>query len=503
MSSPLGQERTLKPRVFVSHSHKDEVYARKIVSWLEKIGFEPWASFEECSDKYRVEIDSALLSCNIFLLIASKDAFSSVEVRREINVAGSASLEKPIAYYRLDGAGHNREGFLTLLSEKQYIQASRLNLELARLAEYLFEIWDGNTNEDIRHQRKELIQNSIAIEEANLMRWRDKLWNLRLDANNNPRKLSSADRDILQTEAKRLGIIVSIDDENQSFSFNKSSFQRDLIGIIAKRRIDAAMVNQIETKRLECSVSEGLAVTLLNKRLEKIDYLVHLSLTKSAGKLNHWLALEIKKAQNKHLGASAKDKLSGNSFSFKQLIWPLEYYRNGACELKMDVMSLSLAGGSIRFHGLQGRKPFSFSTSVQVTNIATGTNHLLINLDGYETRIVLRLDKNSTDYGNLLQFLAGTTEHPIENPNSDHDPNTSSNIETQEKCLPSSDDKTNSDHENISIEAQNPDHARIDSQGSDEPDSFFYIIVAIVVVLAIGGIAVREIFQALASVFGA
>ena len=89
---------TQKPNVFISHSHKDQIYARKILVWLEKVGFTPWASFEECSDLYRIEIDNALLECDIFLLIASKDSLASVEVRREITTAGSQN--KKIAFYK-------------------------------------------------------------------------------------------------------------------------------------------------------------------------------------------------------------------------------------------------------------------------------------------------------------------------------------------------------------------------------------------------------------------
>ena len=87
-----------KPKVFISHSHKDQIYAHKILAWLEKVGFIPWASFEECSDKYRMEIDTALLECDVFLLIASRDSFESIEVRREITTAGSEN--KKISYYK-------------------------------------------------------------------------------------------------------------------------------------------------------------------------------------------------------------------------------------------------------------------------------------------------------------------------------------------------------------------------------------------------------------------
>lgn len=478
MLSSLDKERTLKPRVFVSHSHKDEVYARKIVSWLSKVGFEPWASFEECSDKYRVEIDSALLACNIFLLVASKDSFSSVEVRREINVAGSSPMEKPIAYYKLDGSSHLREGFLTLLSEKQYIQASRSNLELGRLAEYLFEIWDGNANEQVRMQRGKLIRDRIASEEESYLKWKDKLWNLRLDANNNPRKLSLLDRDILQNEADRLGIIVSIDDENQSFSLNKTAFQRDLIGIVAKRRIDVSMASQIEMKRLECSVSKELAVAILNKRLEKIDYLDHLSMTKSASKLDHWLVLEIKKIQSKRSGSSLKDKVSGTSFTFRDLIWPLEYYVNGACEIKMDVMSLSYKVGAISFKGLQGRRPFTFSASAPISNIATGQNRILIDLDGHETRIILRLDTTSPDYNDLLQFIASTLGWPIASLGA-------------ERILAPRADIDSAIQQNASQAGSLEHETSSNSEGSSEPDFLFYTVIFLLLLAALG---LRKLF---------
>mgnify|MGYP006273228189 CR=1 FL=1 len=442
MLSSLDKEKTLKPRVFVSHSHKDEVYARKVVSWLSKVGFEPWASFEECSDKYRVEIDSALLACDIFLLVASKDSFASVEVRREINVAGSSPIEKPIAYYKLDSSSHLREGFLTLLSEKQYIQASRSNLELGRLAEYLFEIWDGNADEEVRVQRGKLIRDRIASEEESYL--------------------------------------------------NKSAFQRDLIGIVAKRRIDVSMARAIEIKRLECSVSKELAVAILNKRLEKIDYLNHLSMTKSASKLDHWLVLEIKKIQSNRSGSSAKGKVSGTSFTFRDLIWPLEYYVNGACEIKMDVMSLSYKVGAISFKGLQGRRPFTFSASAPISNIATSQNRILIDLDGHETRIVLRLDTTSPDFNELIQFITSTLGWPIVSLGAEGILAPGADIEARACSLPESGDNIDSAIQKNASRSDSIEHeTSSNSEGSDEPDSLFYTVIFLLLLVALG---LRKLF---------
>ena len=138
--------------------------------WLH---FSPWASFEECSDKYRMEIDTALLECDVFLLIATKNSFESIEVRREINTAGSEN--KKISYYKLDESSHKLPGFFTLLSEKQYVQASKDNLELGKLALNIYETWDGNRDEQISQFRDNLISKCLANENDNYLEWRERL----------------------------------------------------------------------------------------------------------------------------------------------------------------------------------------------------------------------------------------------------------------------------------------------------------------------------------------
>jgi hypothetical protein len=393
------------PTVFVSHSHKDEIYARKIVAWLEKLGCNPWASFEECSDKFRVEIDKALLDCNVFLLMGSENSFESIEVRREIGVAGS--LHKPISYYRLDSSSHNREGFLTLLSEKQYIQASRKNLELEKLAENIFETWDGNKDGRTREARNDLIRHCLAIEEANYEKWREKLWSLRIDSNNYTRKLSSADRDILQQEADRLALIICIDDESESFALNKLAFTRDLTSIIAKRKIDKAMLSQIEKKRFECFVPKALAIDILEKRLSKVDYLNDINISKNAGMSDHWLVSQIKTMQGKgseSFGGRTMDSELSDSFAFKHSIYPLESYVAGASDIKMSLISLVRHGQRLSFSGLQGLTPFSFQSPDPVTEFSVGAELVRLIQKGYKTYIVIRVS-NSSDFESLLTFM--------------------------------------------------------------------------------------------------
>ena len=414
--SESGTLSTQKPNVFISHSHKDQIYARKILVWLEKVGFTPWASFEECSDLYRIEIDNALLECDIFLLIASKDSLASVEVRREITTAGSQN--KKIAYYKLDESSHSRAGFLTLLSEKQYVQASRNNLELDKLALILYETWDGNKDALINQIRDSLISICLATENENYLKWREKLWSLRLDSSNNTRKLSSFDRAMLEQKANSLGIIVSIDDENQAFSLNKLSFFNEIRGIVAKRRIDKAMLTQIEKKRIECSVSRDLAVSILSNRLSKIDYLNHIIMSRSAEKTDHWLVARIRTMQGKEpinfSSESTNTSKNGNlsyvrgkesdCFTFEHSICPLEINVAGAVDTKMSLISLVRNGQRLTFSGLQGLRPFSCQASDPVTEISVGTDLIRLLQKGYKSYIVIRVS-NSSDLEALLAFL--------------------------------------------------------------------------------------------------
>lgn len=480
--SQSGDLSAQKPRVFISHSHIDQVYVRRIYAWLENVGFNPWASFEECSDLFRVEIDNALLECDIFLLVASKDAFESVEVRREITSAGSQN--KKISYYKLDEASHNLAGFLTLLSEKQYVQASRNNLELEKLALNIYESFDGNKDERIRQSRNNLIRSCFAVENENYHKWREKLWSLRLDSSNSQRKLSSADRDILKDEANRLGIIVSIDDENQSYSLNKQSFSRDLIGIIAKRKIDKSMLSQIEKKRLECYVSKGLAVNILLNRLNKIDYLSDISISKSAEKTDHWLVTEIKRIKiqklalddNKRAFAISNRKNEPSktfSFRFRHRICPLERYVNGGSDTKMHVLSIELVDHHLRFDGIKGMTPFYLVIPISIQKITADGDVLRIHQLGLEEYIVLRIDRTSTEYDQLLKFLTKATgrsfQPAIAAPNSSR------------------------------VQLKNEDH--VAPKETSKPDKFFYGLIALAVTLLTLAFLIGKLYTGLLSLF--
>ena len=475
-----------KPKVFISHSHKDQVYAHKILAWLEKVGFSPWASFEECSDKYRMEIDTALLECDVFLLIASKDSFESIEVRRKITTAGSEN--KKISYYKLDESSHKRPGFFTLLSEKQYVQASKDNLELDKLALNIYETWDGNGDERVKQFRDSLISKYLANENENYLEWRERLWSSRLDSSNNPRKLSSFDIGILQREADRLGIIVSIDDENQAFSLNKLSFTNELRSLVAKQKIDKKMLIQIEKKRIESCVSKGLAVSILSDRLSKIDYLNHLTILKSAGNADHWLVSEIKSMQGKRLAISSKDATrymdKSLSFSFQQCIIPLEQYSNGASAIKMHAISIVCTENNLAFQGLVGQTLFSFTTSVTVKKIEIDSGILRLKQEGFETHIILRIDSASSDFNNLLLFLEDVTGSPIEVLSS-KDLSSSNAVNGKMKGdLPSMDKNSNVNTENRSDDAIKIADCQNNSS-STGPDSFFYGLIATMVLLVI------------------
>ena len=434
---------------------------------------------------YRVEIDNALLECDIFLLIASQNSFDSVEVRREITTAGSQN--KKIAYYKLDEASHDRPGFLTLLSEKQYVQASRNNLELDKLALNIYESFDGNKDEQTRQIRDRLISNYSTVENENYQKWREKLWSLRLDSSNSQRKLSSADRDILQEEANRLGIIVCIDDENQAFSLDKQSFSRDLIGIVAKRRIDMSMLSQIEKKRLECYVSRGLAVDILSNRLNKIDYLSDINISKSAEKADHWLVTGIKNIQVQKLvwhenkqsiaipnNSRKRDTISKSvSYQFKHRICPLERYANGISDTKMHVLSIELEDQHLKFNGIKGMTPFSLEISASIAKITGEGDILRLHQLGLEKYIALRIDRTSAEYYQLLEFLTKATCSSFQ----------------PEIAAPTS----------SQVQLKNEDHEA--PEATIEPDEFFYGLIALAVILLTFGFLIRKLYNGLLSIF--
>ena len=79
--------------IFISHSSKDEQYAREIYNRYEDKGYTCWASFDFESinpgDNYTEKIPAAINSCKVFLFLASINAFRSEQVKSEIVLANN------------------------------------------------------------------------------------------------------------------------------------------------------------------------------------------------------------------------------------------------------------------------------------------------------------------------------------------------------------------------------------------------------------------------------
>lgn len=303
-----------RPLVFISHAHQDAKHVRKIKDWLEATGCICWAFWEKCTDRYREQIDAAIIECNIFLLIGSKSSFRSNEVKREVVAADLK--HKPLVYYKLDGASHlDYPGFLTILGNKQFIQATDQSVpeQLKDLAKAIYEAWgkDQATGSiaDINQRISELYKQEI--HKLNL--WRDRLWTLKIDSKGRTkRNLSNSDRESLRSYAQDLKLYLSIEDEEISCKPKKGEFYQELRSIIASRKIDKRVLSQVEKRRLKCFISKVTAVQTLEKLLKQNDYLAKLSLSQQASlETAHWFVESVVNLKSKSNGNCGLDPIKG------------------------------------------------------------------------------------------------------------------------------------------------------------------------------------------------
>lgn len=291
-----------KPLVFISHAHQDEQQVRSIKDWLEATGCSCWASWEKCTDRYREEIDAAIIKCNVFLLIGSISSFQSKEVKREVVAADLK--KKPLVYYKIDGASHlDYPGFLTILGNKQFIQATNQSApeQLKALAKAIYEAWGKDQTSESIADRDQLIIDLYEQELQKLNRWRDQLWALKLDSKGRAkRSLSNSDRATLRSYAQDLKLYLSVEDEEASCKPKKGYFYNELRSIVAKGRIDKRILSQIEKNRIKCFISRNTAVQTLEKLLTQNDYLTKLSLSQQAYQESaHWLVESVANLKSK------------------------------------------------------------------------------------------------------------------------------------------------------------------------------------------------------------
>jgi len=84
-------------KIFISHSHKDDVLARKIADSLKTAGFNVWDDTDEImpGDNWAAKIAEGLRESEAMVVLLTPAALESTWVRREIEYAlGEAGYNK-------------------------------------------------------------------------------------------------------------------------------------------------------------------------------------------------------------------------------------------------------------------------------------------------------------------------------------------------------------------------------------------------------------------------
>ena len=88
--------------IFVSYSHKDQIYARAFANDLRKHGFDVWIDDRiDYGDRWFEEIEQAIVECAAFTILMSPDSRQSEWVQKEILIAKRE--KKPIFPLLLSG----------------------------------------------------------------------------------------------------------------------------------------------------------------------------------------------------------------------------------------------------------------------------------------------------------------------------------------------------------------------------------------------------------------
>lgn len=283
------------PSIFISHSHKDGVAVKQIHSFLLKLGMAPYATSHDRKEHFQVEIEEKLKNCDVFLLVASKDAFASRWVRREVFWADQ--LGKPITYYRLDESPPAK-GFTSILIELQFIQADSSNNRIDLLGEDVL-VKSGSDLDSARTRVHSLIRLNKHQEISKYNEWREELWLTLYDYTKGRRKssLSKFDEATLNLLANQLGISPSLDKERKEYKRNKKIFVQSLQSAFSKRKLDSKAIEVINDTRIKCCITKAEAsstITNLQSLCNKAKSIRINELTLEEG---NWLVDIIKEIQ--------------------------------------------------------------------------------------------------------------------------------------------------------------------------------------------------------------
>ncbi len=76
-------------QIFISHSHNDEMFARKVASFLENQGLNVWEASNEIfpGDNWAAKISQGLQESNAMVVLLTPESLKSIWVQRDVEYA--------------------------------------------------------------------------------------------------------------------------------------------------------------------------------------------------------------------------------------------------------------------------------------------------------------------------------------------------------------------------------------------------------------------------------
>jgi hypothetical protein len=139
----------------------------------------------------------------------------------------------------------------------------------------------------------------------------------------------------------------------------------------------------------------------------------------------------------------------------------------------MHVLSIELEDQCLKFDGIKGMTPFSLVIPIFIEKITGDGDIIRLHQLDLEEYIVLRTDRASSEYQQLLEFLTKATGRAFQ-------PEIVAPVSSQ-------------------VKLQIEDHD--DPQTTSNPDEVFYGLIALAVVLVTLGLFIRKLYYALLSLF--
>ncbi len=88
LTTVVAAEGNASPRIFVSHSHKDDAFTNRLVNDLRRAGASVWVDVADLgAGDFQKRINDALLACEWVILVLTENALESPWVEQEVNAA--------------------------------------------------------------------------------------------------------------------------------------------------------------------------------------------------------------------------------------------------------------------------------------------------------------------------------------------------------------------------------------------------------------------------------